>query len=453
VNSNKLKTQFQEKRMKKIALTLTSVMAAVVFAPEASALPAFARQTGMACSACHQTHFPVLNGFGRSFKAAGYVQMGAQGKIESEHLSIPENMNSAILLKYRSQHDTTAAFVTGQGVTSAVKTGADWQIQMGDEFSFFMGGRIAESGNLTIGFLNENNLAQGNANMPFVAGLRIPVNYDLGAAKVTVVPFSTDALGAAYGFELSSGGVMRANRWAEHRRETSAIQYNADQAGGGNAAGIAAVIQNELGYINYTKWSSSFFPGANGGDVPSTNFGQTYLRVAATPTVAEWDIVAGVGIESGNSYGNLVGISTPTDAQMEANQTFIDVQAHGEVAGMMTGIYLQNAKAPACTTPISGVNCVHNKSGTVDRKATTIGAEFQVVPHTLNLGLAYRLAETGGVDANNAAVTDNAITLTSVYDLMQNVALVANFSQYSGTKYAGQKGSQQLTTLMLEAAW
>jgi hypothetical protein len=429
--------------MKKVALTLAAVAAATAFAPEASALPAFARQTGMACNACHQTHFPVLNGFGRAYKAAGYVMMGAQGKIEDEHLSIPDTLNAAILLKYRSQRDSTAPVTAGEGVTSAVVNSGEWQHQMGDEFSLFFGGRIAESGNLTIGFLNENNLGARNG-MPLVAGLRLPINYDLGAAKVTLVPFSTDALGAAYGFELSSGGVMRANRWAEHRRETSAIQYNADRAGGGNGAGIAAVVQSDLGYINYTKWSSSFFPGANGGDVPSTNFGQSYIRVAATPTIADWAIVAGAGIESGSSYGNLAG------GLVEANQTFIDVQAHGEVAGMQTGIYLQRALAPACTTA-TAANCVHN-TGTVGRDASTIGAEFQVVPHALNLGVAYRLATTGALSAGEA-VTDNAATITAVYDLVQNVAAVVNFSQYNGTKYNGQAGAAQLTTLMLEAAW
>jgi hypothetical protein len=64
--------------MKKVALTLASVMAAAAFAPEASAIPAFARQTGMACSACHQQHYPVLNGFGQAFKSAGYSMMGSQ---------------------------------------------------------------------------------------------------------------------------------------------------------------------------------------------------------------------------------------------------------------------------------------------------------------------------------------------------------------------------------------
>ena len=40
-------------------------------APEALAVPSFARQTGMACEACH-TVFPELTHFGRVFKANGY---------------------------------------------------------------------------------------------------------------------------------------------------------------------------------------------------------------------------------------------------------------------------------------------------------------------------------------------------------------------------------------------
>lgn len=41
-------------------------------APTAFAVPSFARQTGMACEACH-TVFPELTHFGRMFKANGYV--------------------------------------------------------------------------------------------------------------------------------------------------------------------------------------------------------------------------------------------------------------------------------------------------------------------------------------------------------------------------------------------
>lgn len=44
----------------------------VAASKEADALPSFARQTSMPCSACH-TNFPELNAFGRAFKLNGYL--------------------------------------------------------------------------------------------------------------------------------------------------------------------------------------------------------------------------------------------------------------------------------------------------------------------------------------------------------------------------------------------
>lgn len=472
--------------MKKIALSLAGVLAAAAFAPEASAVPSFARQTGMACSSCHFMKYPTLNGFGRAFKAAGYTMMGAQEKVEGEHLSIPGVLNGSILFKYRYMKDSGPKAIVGYRtdnvgafdeakvpVTSSTLTAAqtlagstftaatpgknmltsavDGQWQMADEMSLFFGGRIAETEHFTIGFLNENNMAAGG-----VAGLRVPVNFDLGVAKITVVPFTTDALGVAYGFELSSGGIMRANRWAEARREISAVQYNADRgADGGAAAGTAFVVQNDMGFINLTKWSSSFTPGANGQGVASTNYGQNYIRVAATPSIAGFDIVAGVGVESGSSYGNLA------DKEIESKQTFVDFQAQGEVAGMEAELYIQNAKAPKLSTGLTaGADSAHNSGGAFDRTATTIGGEVGVIPHVLTLGAAYRSAKSGaagtggaGDAATTESRTDNALTLVAVYDLVQNVALHATYVKFSGTNATRVGGTTSRFLGMLEAAW
>ena len=49
---------------------------------ESKALPSYARQTGMSCSACHFS-FPELNSFGRQFKMNGYVMTG-MNTIESK---------------------------------------------------------------------------------------------------------------------------------------------------------------------------------------------------------------------------------------------------------------------------------------------------------------------------------------------------------------------------------
>jgi hypothetical protein len=53
-----------------VAATLAAALLGA--APKADAVPSFARQTGMACEACH-TVFPELTHFGRVFKANGYT--------------------------------------------------------------------------------------------------------------------------------------------------------------------------------------------------------------------------------------------------------------------------------------------------------------------------------------------------------------------------------------------
>jgi hypothetical protein len=71
--------------MKKVA---AAVMAASIFAlmyfvalnpPTASAVPSYARQTGLACSGCHYTP-PELNPAGRRFKLLGYVDKSDQAQ-------------------------------------------------------------------------------------------------------------------------------------------------------------------------------------------------------------------------------------------------------------------------------------------------------------------------------------------------------------------------------------
>jgi len=454
--------------MKKIILSLVGLLAAAVFAPQASALPAFARQTGMECTACHQQHFPVLNTFGRAFKAAGYTMMGAQPLVEGEHLSIPNTLNAAILIKTRYQRQSNAT----QGTRDGAGTGTgDGQWQLGNEFSLFFGGRVGEN----IGFLMENNVANEGA---LIAGLRLPFMFDVAGAKVSAIPFSTDALGVSYGYELSSAGVMRANRWAEMRRDTSAIQYAIADANGSHAAwagaasGLALVVQNDMGFINYTRWTPNAMPGGNDGAIASYGPNSNYLRIAVTPTVADWAIVAGLGMMSGSSElagaGNgtafdptLPGYAAATAATADSGLVktearFGDFQAHGQVAGNDMGVYVTYAVAPADESA-TGVQAQMFNTGKLEKSAMAIGVDYSLIPHTLHVGAAYRTADTGKATATdaNTSQTDNAVMLQVIYDLTQNVALHVAAASRDGTKYsqpAAATGAKEYV-FMLEAAW
>ena len=78
------------------------VLLGVVSANTAQALPLFARQTGMACLACH-TNYPELTHFGRMFKLQGYqLDNGKDIEVTSDEgkqlLSLPAIPNLALFI-------------------------------------------------------------------------------------------------------------------------------------------------------------------------------------------------------------------------------------------------------------------------------------------------------------------------------------------------------------------
>ena len=225
-------------------------------------------------------------------------------------------------------------------------------------------------------------------------------------------------------------------RWSEHRGETSAIQYNAPGSTGA-ATGIAFVAQNDMGYINVSKWAQNFMNTDGGVDLDSN-----YFRIAATPTYNDWAMVVGLGKMGGSSFNSGLAVTTDTD------QTFFDFEAQGEVAGKELGVYAQHAKAPKNAN--KNAYNTGGAAGNPDRKAWTIGADYSFIPHVLSVGLAYRNADNGKASNVNG---DDAWTINAVYDLYQNVALHAIHSQYSGSAHDAPGAQKRLTTLMLEAAW
>ncbi|MBV9564395.1 MAG: hypothetical protein JOY90_28735, partial [Bradyrhizobium sp.] len=69
------------------ALILTISVTALLFPQRASALPSYARQTGLGCGVCH-TEFPQLTPFGRRFKIGGYT-LGIQDPAAAEKKKFP----------------------------------------------------------------------------------------------------------------------------------------------------------------------------------------------------------------------------------------------------------------------------------------------------------------------------------------------------------------------------
>jgi hypothetical protein len=415
--------------MKKVALTLASIAAIATFAPEASAIPAFARQTGMACSACHFQHFPLLNGFGRAFKSGGFTMMGAQGKVEGEHLDIPDRVNMAIY--------TTGGVAMESAGGSAV-TGATGQNQIftpgtGGEFSLFMGGR----GSDFAGFIAEAGLGgNGTANSGGVVGAtKTYLLFPVGDSRVGLSLFSSNSQGAAYSFETLNTGNAGTHKLmgnggpsGQHVNATSAAQYMGVQTA---ATGASVIANNSMGFINialYEQAGNSAVAGAN-----SLNL--NYMRGVYNADIAGLDMAFGVA-----RYG---GESTVTT--MKNDLTLIDFQAQGELAGKSTGIYASYGTA-AASSATAGANLNHFNASTTDAKTSLNVAATVEIIEGATIQAGYR-------NAKDAGKSDNAMMIGGTYDLAQNIALGLNYTVQSGDKWsqAVEPAGKTATTLLLEA--
>lgn len=440
--------------MKKVALSLAGLLAAAAFAPEASALPVFARQTGMACNACHFQHFPILNGFGRAFKASGYTLMGAQGKVEGDDLSIPDRLNMAVL--------TTAGVEAQSG--NLTPTGVHNLIHVpgnGGELSIFFGGRISENA----GFLSELGLGGPAAAM---ASAKLPMLFEVGGGvRAGLVFLTTDGQGPAHSFEFLNTGVSAVHiatpmpgLGSQHFNAASAAQY----IGVGTAAAGASVVavNPDMFLINVGKYATSLAgaplnaAGATVntiGGAPGNAVNTIYARGAFLFDAAGFNMAVGV-----NSFGGSDALNSQvTKAQI------VDYQLMGDVGGGMTLLLTasygkapktQNLSAAALGFGYLPKANLFNPSTAFDRTAFTVNASVGFTPKITGL-IGFRQAKSGNSVVGSATVaapngtqaTDNAFQLGVSYGLSQNIELSLTNTRQTGSAWNAVAGGDPTNPL------
>jgi hypothetical protein len=108
------------------------------------AVPSFARQTGMACAACH-TVFPELTPFGREFKLNGYVLDNIKqvtGIDTSAHQTLAINSIPPISLMAQISYTHTSAAMPDSVLNGALAKDGD--LLFPQQVSFFYAGKIAD---------------------------------------------------------------------------------------------------------------------------------------------------------------------------------------------------------------------------------------------------------------------------------------------------------------------
>lgn len=424
-------------RFKNTLLAISALVSAAIWAPQAQAIPAFARQVGMACSACHYQHFPVLNSFGRAFKENGFTMIGAQEKVEDTSppgVSIPAVLNGALVGYIAYQKTNGPSTPNGNGTSTTnetAKNSNDGQLLNPQQVSLFLAGRAGEH----TGFEAEINLTPASSGtIPDgsigLIRLKVPFVYDVGNVHAGVVPFST-GLGAADSFEVLNTGAVAVHAFNQGDMSSVSAQQYINTASPAN--GVAFIASNDDFFANVAKWGASQGSGSSGA--PSSN----YFRGAwTTGLIPNFDSAIGFqvwngvsAVDPGNTAGGSGGATIFTTGVVDTKASAVDAQMMGDVGGMPLLLVASYAKAPATT---DNPNLFNQNPG--DRSSFNIAAELGVLPGKATLQLGLRQAKSGGyVDGVSGNASDNAILIGVTYNIALNIRGELTYSKYSGDLY------------------
>jgi hypothetical protein len=137
-------TRTQHRWSSRALLPWLGVGLCVALASPGWAVPSFARQTGMACAACH-TVFPELTPFGREFKLNGYVldnikQVTGIDTTNRQTLAINSIPPVSLMLQVSYTHTSTA--LPDSAISGALAKDGD--LAFPQQVSFFYAGKIAD---------------------------------------------------------------------------------------------------------------------------------------------------------------------------------------------------------------------------------------------------------------------------------------------------------------------
>jgi hypothetical protein len=356
---------------------LTALAAVLVgAAPAALAVPSFARQTGMACEACH-TVFPELTHFGRVFKANGYILSNVKqvqdvtGKKE-ELLSLGQNVPLSIMAQVSYSEMKT-------GVPDLAAAGAPGVAQNGtagfpQQLSLFYAGKIAPNfgGFFQITYANDSG----------TIGID---NTDLRFADTTLL---SDNSPLTYGLSLNNNPTVQ-DLW--NTTPGWGYPFAASNAVVSPLAGAAidgAFAQDVAGLTGYLYWNESLY--AELGFYRSAKQGQTN------------ELTGGAGPLDGSASNVISGAAPYWRLAYEYNWDRHSLEA---------GVYGFNIKlfpggAPGAEVPLSGPR---NRFNDV---AEDIQYQFVGDEHQLTLAGTH-IHESMTLDASVAAGTNPTDSLST----------------------------------------
>lgn len=398
------------KILNKAVTTLAGVAAvSAAMITDVQAIPAFARQTGMACVSCHAGNFPTLNAFGRAFISSGYTMRGAAPLVEGEDLSIPDDLKLALITKIRYGLDKNT-------------DGGRGTVDFPDEAAILTGGRAAEN----VGFLTEISLFESPNFLSFKTHFNVNPN-------VALVVYGTDAAGPSYGMELMNTGAKKSQRPFEQTGSTSAFARIGTT--GSAAEGLTLAYHDNDMMVSVGQYMPLFAGVGEDKNVSILGGAATYVRANYFMNASGWDMGFGLSYMGGDPKSD-DGAGLITTHHVDAQA--IDFQALGDIGETPAQFYASYAVAPKYT----GTNTVaYANNASSDTTAYAVSGKFFVMPRT-NVFLGYGKTD----DGSGADISE--ITFGAQYMVAQNIRV-----ELFNTNFSKDAGDNDKTMLMLFSAF
>lgn len=290
------------------------------------ALPSYARQTQLSCTACH-TSFPELNSFGRMFKANGYTlttastisdQSGDSLK-PSTRLNLLNNLPLSVMVQ--SSFTNIAKDVVGQQNNSG---------QFPQQLSMFFAGQITPH----IGSFIQMTYADGSFGMD---------NADIRYANTT--SFGSNSL--LYGISLNNNPTSQdlwntSPAWrfpyASSSSAPSPAKSTLIESLGGQVIGVGAYgLLNNLVFAEFSTYRSAQIGLHNPPDSTNANVVKGFIPYWRLALQHQWDInyleVGTSGIASTQYLNGISGaldkfVDIGVDLQYERAMTFGSLSLH-----------------------------------------------------------------------------------------------------------------------------
>ncbi|MBF0282180.1 MAG: hypothetical protein HQM07_06405 [Zetaproteobacteria bacterium] len=367
------------------AFAVAAVSAVAVMPTTSEAIPAFARQTGSACLACHFQSFPAINAYGRDFKKASFTSVGEQALIEDDHLSIPASLNATVVLRPQ---------VTLTSTTGAASTRT---IGYGDQV-VLIAGRVGEH---IGGFVELGGGAFGNH--------QIMTNTNVGDLQVGWSYYNS-------GFGENAGLALQ-NTWGQHGGVIGGSAVSANQrmlgTAGKQVQGTSLWISNDMLTVQA------------GLVTPTTPLGLT-APTAAAPTLSLAKMVRAdaffdlAGMEAGVGLMNISG--TVGTTAFAANRTGLDLQLQGDMGDTQLGIYADYSTAKAGSATVANM---YNADTLNARNAYSLRATVKPTHNVILMA---------GVGSDKSGNAKNALSIIGLeYEIYQNAVVAVSYTSDKAT--------------------